>query len=145
MEKDQKLKYMEAVAGAVALVVGPRDEDYNKGGIGLRDYWETNGIMSPVQMVDMKLKRALSQLANWNKDVDGNLLPPSRAAVDKLNESMFDLINYAAFVVCEAESLFDDVTSAVHEFDQSPGWYSSLGHRLGEAVKLWQEDNRGRP
>lgn len=109
MENDQKEKYLKALADATALVSGPRDADYNKGGIKLRDYWKTNGIMSPIQMVDMKLKRALSQLGMWNKNEAGHLIPRSQQDVDKLNESMLDLINYAAFVICEAESLYEEL------------------------------------
>lgn len=109
MEKEQKEKYLKAIADAVALVSGPRDADYNKGGIKLRDYWKVNGILSPVQMVDMKLKRALSQLGMWDKNEAGYLKPRNRQDIDKLNESMLDLINYAAFVICEAESLYEEL------------------------------------
>lgn len=140
MERDQREKYVEAIAGAIALVIGPRDADYNRGGVGLRDYWAINGIKSPLQLVDMKLKRALSQLSTWQSEPNGKLYPPSRESIDKLTESMLDLINYAAFVVCEANSL--PVLEAVDIMDDRlmPGIApSTLAQRINEAIELWRK------
>lgn len=140
MEREQLDKYMEALANAMQLVLGPRDEDYNKGGIGLRDYWKVNGIRSPLQMVDMKVKRALSQVAGWDTEQMGSdmPIPTSRAQVDKLNESMLDLINYAAFVICEAESLFEEHIQQEKKTEFE--FAIALKVRLQEAVKLWRSD-----
>ena len=143
MEQDQQEKYMKALAMAVALVVGPRDQDYNKGGIGLRDYWKVNGIKSPVQMVDMKLKRAFSQLGTWTEDTNGHPLPKDWQQVDKLEESMLDLINYAAFVICEAHSLADD--TLLPRSPEVPGSSAvQLVRRMSEAVVLWQAEQVGK-
>lgn len=144
MEREQKEKYMAAIAGAIALVIGPRDEDYNKGGIDLRDYWEVNGILGPVQMVDMKLKRAFSQLALW-KSEEGNLVPKNRQQVDKLAESMLDLINYAAFVICEAETLYEEKEPTLFNLSELPPYTGpaiTLSQRLLEAVILWIASNK---
>lgn len=142
MEAEQKAIYIEALAAAIALVVGPRDEDYNKGGIGLRDYWKVNGINAPIQMVDMKLKRALSQLGTWGKDERGRLVPRDRAAVEKLSESMLDLINYAAFVICEAESLLLEQDRMAHLVDVSNYQPMTLSRRIAEGIHLWQHQNK---
>jgi len=140
MEKDQQEKYMAALAGAIGLVVGPRDADYNKGGIGLRDYWTINGIKSPLQMVDMKLKRALSQVSTWKKNADGNLVPENVEQLGKITESMLDLINYAAFTVCEAVSLYENSNSYPVGLLESPKF--PLSKRLSEAVRLWQQEGQ---
>lgn len=143
MEQDQKTKYMRALANAIALVIGERNDDYNRGGIGLRDYWKVNGIKSPIQMVDMKLKRAFSQIGTWTEDPNGHPIPPSITSVMKLQESMLDLINYAAFVICEAESLAEENLkagrdmAATESFGPAP---LALRQRLEEAVQLWQHD-----
>lgn len=108
MEIEQMKKYKKTIAAAEALVSGPRDEDYNRGGVTLRDYWKVNGLLSPLQMVDMKLKRALSQISSWDMEKIGTPIPKDKVQVDKLTESMLDLINYAAFVVCEAETLWEE-------------------------------------
>jgi hypothetical protein len=141
MEQEQRAKYMTAIAEAIKLVVGPRDADYNKGGIGLRDYWKVNGINSPIQMVDMKLKRAFSQIGTWKRDEKDHLQPQSYAQVAKLEESMLDLINYAAFVICEAHSLFEEQPN-IHMVEEctaaSPATPTlSLAQRITEAVELW--------
>jgi hypothetical protein len=108
MEQDQKELYLAAISGALALAMGDRNEDYNKGGIKLRDYWAMNGIRSPLQMVDMKLKRALSQVGTWDHSFEHRPVPKDIAQVAKMAESMIDLINYAAFVVCEAATLYKE-------------------------------------
>lgn len=105
-----------------------------------------NGIKSPLQMVDMKVKRARSQLATWDTEQMGAdcPVPTSRAQVDKLNESMMDMINYAAFVICEAESLYQEhVASAIpHDSGlRAVTVNESLMRRIAEAVHLWQKDN----
>jgi hypothetical protein len=149
MEQDQKEKYLVALAGAIALVIGPRDQDYNQGGFGLRDYWTVNGIRSPLQMVDIKLKRALSQVATWDREQYGpdKPVPTSKAQVEKLVESMMDLINYAAFTICEAESLYEsDVESALpkHVRDGMCAVTREelLAQRLAEGIKMWQAGQR---
>lgn len=138
MEDNQKQKYFDALGKAIALVVGQRNEDYNNSGIGLRDYWRVNGIRAPLQMVDMKLKRALSQIGAWHEDG----FPTSRDQVDKLTESMVDLINYAAFVVCETESLYEDhcVAYAADLEVLNKSLEFSLPKRLREAVDMWKQD-----
>lgn len=146
MEKESKEKYMKAIAAAIALVVGPRDEDYNRGGITLRDYWKTNGIKSPIQMVDMKLKRAFSQIGTWDVDLNGHSVPKNWQQVDKLEESMLDLINYAAFVICEAHSLGNElpmIKQVDRDFEMGGTTDSivlalPLAQRIEEAVKLWR-------
>lgn len=141
MEEEQKARYMKAMARAIALVVGPRDADYNKGGIKLRDYWAVNGIKSPIQMVDMKLKRAFSQIGTWGEDDRGHPIPKSWGQVDKLEESMLDLINYAAFVICEAHSLGNESRMPAEvdrDFAQPSINTLTLAQRISEAVALWQ-------
>lgn len=133
MEQEQKELYMNTIAAAIALVVGPRDQDYNKSGIGLRDYWMVNGIRSPLQMVDMKLKRALSQVGTWDIEQMGPNcpVPTKKEQVDKLAESMLDLINYAAFVVCEASSLYQDHCPGDEAIEFS---HKRLGKAIEDAV-----------
>jgi hypothetical protein len=115
MNEVQKSYYTAVIAHALKLAAGPRDADYNKGGIDLRDYWETNGIKSPLQLVDMKVKRALSQVCSWPTDEKGRPCAPNPEQVEKIVESMADAINYAAFTVCEAVSLMTDVAKGSPE------------------------------
>lgn len=136
MELDQKVKYLGAIATSLALAMGQRNDDYNKSGIGLRDYWKMNGLRSPLQMVDMKMKRALSQIGSWQL-VNGHPSPTSAEQVAKLEESMVDLINYAAFVVCEAKSLYEDHVNVKQEVELQD---SGLLFHLQNAVKAWQEE-----
>jgi len=108
MEKRQKEFYLEALGTALKLAGGQRDQDYNKGGIDLRDYWEVNGIRGALQMVDMKVKRALSQVGSWSVDKQGRPEKPSKEQVAAILESMADAINYAAFTFGEAAALYED-------------------------------------
>lgn len=108
MDKRSKELYLEAIGKALALATGQRNEDYNKGGIDLRSYWEVNGIKSPLQMVDMKVKRALSQVGTWPTEPKGLPCPTEGKQVDAILESMADAINYAAFTFCEAASLLEE-------------------------------------
>lgn len=142
MESDQKKKYLNAIATAMALVVGQRNQDYNSGGIGLRDYWKINGIWAPVQMVDMKLKRAMSQVATWTT-VNRHALPMTSVEVEKLTESMVDLINYAAFVVCEAVSLYDDNIAKKRDDDKIVFAHADLAEALGRVMDGWQKAKPG--
>jgi len=135
METDQKLKYLGAVSTALSLALGERNEDYNKSGIGLRDYWKINGIKAPLQMVDMKMKRALSQIGSWTL-LNGHHVPTDLVQVEKLEESMVDLINYAAFVVCEVKSLYEDYVPVKGELKMRD---QRLLIHLQKAVRDWQE------
>jgi hypothetical protein len=129
MEKSQRDLYLLALAKSVALVMGPRDEDYNKGGIGLRDYWKVNGILGPIQMVDMKVKRAQSIVA-------GQRTVPAHKA-EKLLESMADALNYAAFVECEAVSQTVDSGEKTSE-NHFTAREMELADLLGRAIEAWK-------
>ncbi len=142
MEEDQKRIYLAAMAGALSLAMGDRNEDYNKGGVKLRDYWQMNGIRSPLQMVDMKLKRAMSQIGTWDHSSELRPFPKDPVQVAKMAESMIDLINYAAFVVCETVSLHKefglvkDPGARILPGDSLPGF-------LQDAVERWQTAKTG--
>ena len=135
MEKEQRDLYLMALAKSIALVIGPRDEDYNKGGIGLRDYWAVNGISGPLQMVDMKVKRARSIIAGERT------IPEEKA--DKLLESMADGLNYAAFTSCEAVSQAMEAASLKpeHFFNDKE---MDLAEMIGMAIEAWRAKCSGK-
>ncbi len=132
MEESQKDKYVAAITAAVGLAMGNRNEDYNKSGIGLRDYWAVNGIRSPLQMCHMKILRALSQVGTWN-----NNKPEKAPQVEKLVESMVDLINYAAFTICEAVSLAEE--AHIHENPMSMFDEDILHAQIMKGVEEWKK------
>lgn len=145
MDAGQRSNYIDVIATALSLAMGDRNDDYNNGGVGLRDYWQMNGIKSPLQMVDMKMKRALSQLGSWQIQ-DGRLQPTTAKQVDKMVESMVDLINYAAFVACETMALLDDAQEADRLCRVPIEVYSApekgLSAHIKTAVMNWQQENK---
>lgn len=130
MEDEQKALYMCALARAIALVVGPRNDDYNQSGIGLRDYWTVNGILSPIQMVDMKVKRARSIVNGMET------LPMEK--FDKLTESMVDAINYCAFTICEAASQAKD-TRGIKPLELFSDNEMVLAKQLSNTIEMWRQ------
>jgi len=105
-------KYAAVMAAALQLIKGRRNQDYNKGGMDVRDYWEVNGLASPVQMVDMKLKRARSAMAGMPVDGNGLSSPVAFEQVRSFADSCIDGINYLAFCVMEAMELAQHNTPA---------------------------------
>lgn len=139
MEQEQYVFYINTICEALQLVKGPRNEDYNSGGIGLRDYWEVNGLMAPVQMVDMKLKRIRSLIGTFPDDEKGRKCPPTIAAYAKLLESCVDLINYAAFISCEGASLYNELVEG--SGDEVVFRNAGKATQLSEAIKTWENND----
>lgn len=89
--------YFDAILAALFIVLGQRKKDYNQG-VSIREYFEFNGLFSPLQMVDTKTKRAYSGLTALDNTDDPEEV---QELALKVMDSCIDAINYAAFTVAE--------------------------------------------
>ena len=92
--------FLASIASSVNLVCNSRKQEYNVG-VSIREYWEINGIKAPLQMANMKIKRAksgLSVLKLLGNDATKDDKDSTRL---KVIDSLVDCISYAAFTVAE--------------------------------------------
>lgn len=102
---EQFMVYL-CTSAAMQLMTGERNDDYNDGGVEIKDYWDN--LDESFQMVKVKFLRTKSLTAKISKD-------QKVKAMLKLADSCIDLINYASFHIANAmrqneqEYLFSEI------------------------------------
>lgn len=89
---DQLMVFV-VVSSALKLMLGDRNDTYNKGGIEIKDYWDN--LTESFQMVKVKFLRAKASTAKH----DGE---PSAKAIMELADSIIDIVNYGGFHLANA-------------------------------------------